>query len=232
MAKKPTATPATTKLERHPLSEKYGPPLSQEEMLGLATDIERHGQHDPIILHDGKVLAGWNRYMACLQKGITPKFQEYEGNNPEAVAFGTNVVRRRMSSVQKAFLGAQFCIDTNAKQTDVAKMCAVSLNRLNQCCQLLRSDSPEAARAVRALRENPETSSAAFEEMLLVCSIGKPAKPATADDDIDDIFGPADEDDMTGGAIDAMLEDHAADESKPAKKRGLDNDDPVPSVGA
>lgn len=256
-AKTGVAAPTTfpDKLERHPLSEKYGPPLTQEEMLGLATDIEKHGQHDAILTYEGKVLAGWNRYMACLQKNVKPILKEYDGKEPEAVAFGTNVIRRRMSSVQKAFLGAQFALDTGAKQTDVAKMCAVSLNRLNQCCQLLKLETPEAEKAISAIRTNPEVTGGAFEEIMLECGIARIATPKPqaagaplrsnthAGDDDDDLLGGDDDlggfdvdDDLTGGAIDGLLDtdpgsDTLTEPTQRTRKHGLDNDSPIGDVG-
>lgn len=216
-------------LERHPLSETYGPPLSEDELRGLAEDLAQHGQHDPIILYEGKVLAGWNRYMGCLQKGLTPVTKEYKGDTPEAVAFGTNVIRRRMSSLQKAMLGAQYSLNTGTKQIDVSKLCAVSLNKLNQCCQLLKTDTPEAVRAVRKIRETPDMTPVVFEELLLDLGIGKKKAPAAAAAD-DDLGG--DDDDATGGAIDALLGLDDEDLPEPTSKRApIGNADPIGDTG-
>ena len=249
-----TALPA--KLERHPLSEKYGPKMSAEELEGLAADIKAHGLHEPIITFEGKVLAGWNRYEACLLAKYTPKFREKDAEaDATAVAFGTNFMRRRLSSVQKAFYGAQFCVDRGLKQTDVAKQMACNLNRLNRCCQLLKLETPEARKVIDDLRDNPDIGSATFDEMMLELGIAHEPKPRAAPArasggsgidslDDDDPLGGGDDlsdlDDVTGGAIDMLLDndDDAGDDDLPTpatrKKKGGDeigDDTPLPAVG-
>lgn len=229
-------------LERHPLSEKYGPPLAAEEMLGLATDIEKHGQHETIKLYEGKVLAGWNRYRACLSKNITPRVENYEGTEPEAVAFGTNVIRRRMSSVLKAYMGAIFYQSSKEagkplKQVEVAKLCNVSLNRLNECAQLLALETDDAKQAREVLATNPEITGSQFNEMLLECGIvrstPRPAGPRTElepDDDLNDL-----DDDLTGGAIDGLGDiDEEEEEGTTPKKRAPIGEGAadIPAVGS
>lgn len=253
-AKKPAKADAPAELERHPLSEKYGPKMGDDELAGLAEDIKQHGLHEPIIVYEGKVLAGWNRYRACLSAKYEPKLREKdEASDPVAVAFGTNFMRRKLSSVQKAFYGAQFCLDRNLKQTDVAKQMACNLNRLNQCCQLLKLDSKEAKEVTEQLRDNPELSSAQFDEYMLELGIAREPKqaprPARAsaggplDGDDDDGLGDVDVDDLTGGAIDGLLadgDDGEGDEESPSpatrKNKGeggpIGDDTPLPNVGS
>lgn len=252
MAKvKTTKNPALGELQRHPLSEKYGPKMDDDELQGLSLDIKAHRQHEPIILHEGMVLAGWNRYRACVMAGITPITRSMdEGSDPVAVAFGTNFVRRKLSSVQKAFYGAQFCMDSNQKQADIAKLMACNLNRLNQCCQLLKLDTPEAKKAVESLREGSEMGSAQFDELMQELGIARQPKPAPArvaakgngalGDDDDPMLGDEiDVDDLTNGQIDDLLLDDPDDPDEaspdPAKRKGpkeVGDDAPIPPVGA
>lgn len=243
MAKKNTAI--VGKLERHPLSEKYGPKMNTEEQLAIGLDMKEHGQHDDIILFDGKVLAGWNRYMGGLQQGIAKdlRFRELEkGKDPVAVAFGTNFVRRRLSSVQKAFFGAQFCVDTGKKQTDVAKLMACNLNRLNQCVQLIKSGTDAANEVIEKIRENPDLSGGAFDELMIEAGIARAAPPPvrtnTHTDDDDDGLGDLDnlDDDITAGGIDSLLGDEPGGDEpspNPKKRREIGEDaEPLPAVGA
>lgn len=247
--KKPAKADTPAKLGRHPLSERYGPTMSAEELHGLADDIKAHGLHEPIIMYEGMVLAGWNRYQACQIAGYEPQFREKpESSDPVAVAFGTNFIRRKLGSVQKAFFGAQFCAETGAKQADIAKSLACNLNRLNQCCQLLKRDDKEAQTLVGQLRENSEMSSTVFDEAMQELGIAKEPKPAPrpvrapdslidGDDDVD-----FEDDDITGGAIDALGEDPSDDEPSPSpatrKAKGgskvgeeVGDDEPLPTVG-
>jgi hypothetical protein len=241
-----------TKMERHPLSEKYGPSMSEEELKGLGLDIKANGQHDDIIEHEGKILAGWNRYMACLQQGVDPRIKPKDPkSDPVAVAFGTNFVRRKLGSVQKAFFGAQFCVDTGAKQTEVAKLVGCNMNRLNLCCQLLKRDDKEAKKAIDNLRDNSEISSATFDEMMLELGLRDEPKPREAplrtnthsgDDDDGlggDDFGGGGDDDLTGGAIDGLLggddDESHGDTGEPGttrkRKEVGEGADPLPPVG-
>lgn len=245
MAKKETTG---NKLERHPLSEKYGPKMSDEELLGLGLDIKAHGQHDDIILYEGKVLAGWNRYMGALQQGVKPRTREMEkGANPVAVAFGTNFVRRRLSSVQKAFYGAQFAVDSGTKQVDVAKLMGCNLNRLNQCVQLLKLETDDSQKAIETLRTNPDISSARFDEMMLECGITRaskapapaPLRTGTHNDDDDGLgdLGDLGEDDLTGGAVDDLLDggedepDLAVNPGKRKPREIGEDSPPLPDTG-
>lgn len=240
-------------LERHPLSERYGPKMSDEELQGLADDLRAHGLHEPIIMYEGKVLAGWNRYRAAKLAGFEPDKRDLpEGKDPTAVAFGTNFLRRKLGSVQKAFYGAQFCTETAAKQADVAKMLACNVNRLNQCCQLLKLETPAGKAAVESLRENSEMSSSSFDELMLELGIArptapKPPRPARANDPlIDDDDVDFEDDDLTAGAIAELgddLENLDEDDESPepavrAKKGSkalgeeIGDDTPLPKVGA
>lgn len=229
-----------SKMERHPLSDKYGPNMSEDELKGLGLDIKANGQHDDIIEFEGKVLAGWNRYMACLQQGVTPRLKSKdEKSAPVSVAFGTNFVRRRLSSVQKAFFGAQYCTDTGVKQTEVAKLVGCNINRLNMCCQLLRRDDKPAKKAIDTLRENSEVSSATFDEMMLTLGLREEPKPRDAPlrtgthaefDDDDTGLG---DDDLTGGAIDSLLDDALGDEPETRKRKEIgEGSAPLPPVGS
>lgn len=236
--KKPTAdsptakAPTVNKLQRHPLSEKFSLPTTEDERLALATDIEAHGQHQEIILYEDMVLDGWERYMACLQKGIKPKFKQYEGDDPASVAFGTNAIRRRLSAVQKALFGAKYLLHCQSEgvqvtQAQVAKLACCSLQRLNQISQLLRAAdaNPAAAQAAAALNTNPDITAGMLQTMLVDAGIvdlnakrstseaaaadgdADDDLDATADDNVDDLLGGADIDDLLDGDDD---DEHAA----------------------
>jgi hypothetical protein len=229
----------TTKLQRHPLSEKFSLPTSEDERLALSLDMKSNGQHQDIILFQGMVLDGWERYMGCLQQGLTPQFKEYKGDNPAAVAFGANAMRRKLSSVQKALFGAKYFMHAQSEglskitQKDVAKSACCSLQRLNELVQLLRkSDSDaNAAKCLATLNTNPDVTTAMLQSMLVDCGIveANDRKPSTtaprtaaadpdddADDDEGDADGADDSVDLLGGAdIDDLLDD---DDPLPTKR--------------
>lgn len=80
------------------------PMLPQPELQSLAEDIKKHGQREPVVLFDGKVLDGRNRWMACLYAGVEPKTIDFTGNMQDALDFvwSTNRMRRQLTSSQAA----------------------------------------------------------------------------------------------------------------------------------
>lgn len=60
----------------HPLADVF-PLMDDASLAQHADDIEANGQLTEIVLLDGKILDGRNTYMACVQRGIEPRFREY-----------------------------------------------------------------------------------------------------------------------------------------------------------
>lgn len=56
-------------LKFHPLADLF-PLLDLVEVTELGRDIRKNGLKEPIVLHEGKILDGRNRYLACLQSGL------------------------------------------------------------------------------------------------------------------------------------------------------------------
>jgi hypothetical protein len=66
-------------------------------------DIAVNGQRDPIWTWKGKIIDGRNRYRACKELGIPPRFKEWSGNG-SLVAFviSANLHRRHLNTSQRA----------------------------------------------------------------------------------------------------------------------------------
>ena len=60
-------------LPLHPLCTLF-PRMAGDEFAALVADIRTHGLRQPIVLHEGMVLDGGNRYRACLDAGVVPVF--------------------------------------------------------------------------------------------------------------------------------------------------------------
>jgi hypothetical protein len=92
----------TSKLEPHPLSALF-PPISQEDFDKLAADIKLHGLHQPIVLYQGKILDGNNRYRACEDAKKPPKFTDFPGDDAAArnYVISANIHRRHLSPEQR-----------------------------------------------------------------------------------------------------------------------------------
>tara|TARA_Y100000310_G_scaffold2404_1_gene3118 strand:- start:792 stop:1892 length:1101 start_codon:yes stop_codon:yes gene_type:complete len=78
--------------------------LPEVDLVDLGDSIEVSGLRHPIMLFEGKILDGRNRYLACIDRGTEPKFEEWRGTASEAITFvwDENSVRRQLTSSQKA----------------------------------------------------------------------------------------------------------------------------------
>jgi ParB-like chromosome segregation protein Spo0J len=66
-------------LEPHPLAALF-PPIPEEELAELGRDIALHGQLEPIVLYQGKILDGVNRYRACRRMDREPWTIEFNAD--------------------------------------------------------------------------------------------------------------------------------------------------------
>jgi ParB-like chromosome segregation protein Spo0J len=87
----------TPTLEPHPLSKLF-PPISEEDFGKLAADIKLHGLRQHIVLYQGKILDGNNRYRACSLAGIKPTFADFTGIDADArnYVISANIHRRHL----------------------------------------------------------------------------------------------------------------------------------------
>ncbi|CUK21935.1 ParB/RepB/Spo0J family partition protein [Achromobacter xylosoxidans] len=89
----------------HPLCTLF-PRMSGADLDALREDVAANGLRQPIVLHDGMILDGGNRYRACLDAGIEPVFEEYDGGNLVSFVLSANLHRRHMTPGQQAAIVA------------------------------------------------------------------------------------------------------------------------------
>jgi hypothetical protein len=91
-------------LRAHELADLL-PMIDDVNFANLKADIEKNGILEPILLFEGKILDGRNRYRAGKAVGRLSgaKFKAFEGTYAEAEAyvFSTNFLRRQMTNAQK-----------------------------------------------------------------------------------------------------------------------------------
>lgn len=82
------------------------PTMADDELAALKADLTVHGLRQPIVLFEGAILDGRNRYRACREAGVTVRFEQFFGVEDDALAFvlSTNLHRRHLSAGQKAAL--------------------------------------------------------------------------------------------------------------------------------
>lgn len=84
------------------------PMISPDEASALAENIKANGLNDTITLFDGKILDGRNRYEACRSAGVEPRFEEFDGDDDQALELvkSRNLCRRQLTSSQRAVCAA------------------------------------------------------------------------------------------------------------------------------
>lgn len=91
--------------ELHPLCTLF-PRLAGAEFDALRDDIKANGLRTPIVLHNGMILDGGNRYRACVEAGVEPHFVEFDGGNVVSFVLSANLHRRHMTAGQQAAIVA------------------------------------------------------------------------------------------------------------------------------
>jgi hypothetical protein len=97
-------------LEPHALATLF-PPIADDELQALADDIRQHGQREPVLTFEGKILDGWNRVRACRLIGKKPWTMEFDPASakmtPEALVISANLRRRHLSVGQMSAIAVE-----------------------------------------------------------------------------------------------------------------------------
>ena len=94
-------------MEYHPAANIF-PLMQGAEYQSLCDDITEHGLHEPILLYEGRILDGRNRYRACIDAGVEPRFCEWDGNGSALdMAISKNLHRRHLNPGQLAFVALE-----------------------------------------------------------------------------------------------------------------------------
>jgi len=160
-----------TTYEAHELALVF-PRMSEPEFAAFKEDIREHGQHEPILLYEGKILDGLHRYRACQDLGREPRVVRFEGN-PRAAAslvLGRNFHRRHLTISQRALLAAEMCklrprgnAGTSPYLTaaQASTLMSVGEDLVKDAKHLLRHGDEE---LIRSVRDGVRSVSAAIQE--------------------------------------------------------------------
>jgi ParB-like chromosome segregation protein Spo0J len=119
-----------SELRFHPLADIF-PLMEGAEFDELVADIKANGLRDPIVLFEGKILDGRNRYRACLKAGAEPcpecSALNYLGDDPTSFVISKNIHRRHLTAKQKDELLAKLVAAQPEKSNrQIAKEAGVS----------------------------------------------------------------------------------------------------------
>jgi hypothetical protein len=146
--------------EFHPLGAIF-PLLEGKDFDELVEDIRRHGLHEPIVLHEGKILDGRHRYRACAKADIAPRFETYTGADPLGYVVSLNLKRRHLDESQRAMVAATLANMRQGERTDLpsanlqkvdrasaAEMLGVSERSVASAAKVREHGAPELVQAV------------------------------------------------------------------------------------
>jgi DNA modification methylase len=109
-----------TQLEFHEYANSY-PMMTDKEFDELCADIQKNGYRpeNPIVLFDGLILDGRNRYKACEKLNILPMFTQFSGCDEEAFQYAksSNLTRKHWTIDQWAMIA----LDIEAMEAKRAK---------------------------------------------------------------------------------------------------------------
>jgi hypothetical protein len=115
-------------LEAHPLAVMF-PMIEGPELEALKASIATCGIREPIVIYEGKILDGRNRYAAGRVAGyrfVASNFEEFKEGDPKAYVIDANVRRRHLSTAQKAeFVKRMIAEYPSMKDRQLAEMCGV-----------------------------------------------------------------------------------------------------------
>lgn len=109
-------------MRAHPAAALF-PMLSEDDLAALAADIAEHGQREPIVIFEDKILDGRNRHAACKIAKVEPKTKVLaKCDSPTAFVISLNLKRRHLTPLQNAQVGVDalplFSAEAKARQKD------------------------------------------------------------------------------------------------------------------
>ncbi len=150
--------PPPTEFEFHPVAALFPLlPVDSPEFGEFVDDIGEHGLLQPIILHEGKILDGRNRYRACQHTGVEPRFEQWSGESPTAYVLSLNLHRRHLTEDQKAAVVQEARARLEAEARDHQRAAGRQFGR--GATGKLVADSPQAIES--ATPERPAEKDAA-----------------------------------------------------------------------
>ncbi len=154
----PEATAAETS-RFHELANAF-PLLDGEEFAELVKDIRANGLHQPVIMYQGKILDGRNRWRACQKLKMAHTEKAYLGADAAAYVWSVNAVRRQLTPSQKAMAATKLIttkqgdnrntVGDKVTTQQAAKMAGVGTKTVERARVVIADAVPELQKAVEA----------------------------------------------------------------------------------
>lgn len=166
--------------DQHPVAVALMPGgMTEEEFDALCDDVQERGILFPITLYQGKVLDGWHRYRAAHRTGTAFRTVTYEGKDPAGYVAACNVLRRKLSSLQRALVGARIHLEHAVPQAAVCKRLGISNTVLSMVLKAIDAGN---TRIIRRIENDAEYTRGMLREELaeagaVHANYGKSAAP-------------------------------------------------------
>jgi site-specific DNA-methyltransferase (adenine-specific) len=171
-------------MEIHPAAALL-PRMTDEEYRDLVADMRAHGQRVPIVVHDGAILDGRNRWQACRDIGIQPATEQWQSNGQSPVIWvlSMNVKRRHLTPSQKALIAADadaLITELTAAARERQRQAAERTNATRRGEETLPAVRPEASTRGDT-RDQAAQLTGASGRMVTRAEVVKAADPALAE---------------------------------------------------
>ena len=109
--------------EYHDLSTVFVSFEDTQEFDGIVDSIKQYGLFEPILMWQGWIVDGRHRHKACLKADVKPTYEYIPDDTPFNVVLdrvvGTNLMRRHMTTGQRAMTAAALATMTAGARTDL-----------------------------------------------------------------------------------------------------------------
>src|SRR5262245_18772771 len=117
--------PKQQEYEFHSIANVF-PLMMGDEFKRFKNDIRTNKLREPIVIYEGKILDGRNRYTACKELGLPFDIKLYTSTDPIAFVVSANIHRRHLNESQRATIAAQLATFTHGGDRSKAPIGALS----------------------------------------------------------------------------------------------------------
>ena len=178
-------------MQIHPVAEIF-PRILGEDFLALKADIKKNGLIEAIWTYQGAIIEGRNRYYACTDIGVEPRFREYTGDDPLGFSISLNLTRRHLTDGQRQMVGAAIAnieheqrkdeTTIGASQEKASSLLNTSVRGIQRAKGILHEGAPELIEAVKSGQVSVSAASVVAtlpkEEQQQLVAAGEVAKAA------------------------------------------------------
>jgi ParB-like chromosome segregation protein Spo0J len=212
--------------EQHPIAIALMPGgMDEPEFEAFCADVEARGVIMPVTIYEGKVLDGWHRYRAAKRTGCAFKEIQYDGKDPAGYIASVNVLRRKLSSLQRALVGAKLHREHGLTQREACKKLGIS----NEVVTLvLKAMDSKNTMLIKRIESSADFTRGMLKEELEDAGLlrnksEKIEAPAGAANDLVNLFNPRNKKPESDDDVDDILGGNDTD--------GIGDDTPLPEVG-